>query len=91
MISHSLYQISRFHDMLPIDGLWIDMNEISSFHDGEMSLKQTSPHTKSNIINPPYAIDNQGSKTPLNKKTLDPDAIHYGGVLEYDAHNLYGK
>ena len=89
MISHSLYQISRFHDMLPIDGLWIDMNEISSFHNGE--IIQTSPHTKSNIINPPYAINNKGSKAPLNIKTLDPDAIHYGGVLEYDAHNLYGK
>ena len=41
--------------------------------------------------NPPYHIQNQGSgNTPLNTKTLDMDARLYGGVLEYDAHNIFG-
>ena len=83
-------QISKFHDMLLFDGLWIDMNEISNFNDGESSSQQNVPLLKSIVNMPPYAIDNQGSKAPLNMKTLDPDAIHYDGVLEYDAHNLYG-
>ena len=83
-------QISKFHDVLPFDGLWIDMNEISNYNDGESSSLQNVP-LKLIVNMPPYAIDNQGSKAPLNIKTLDPDAIHYGGVLEYDAHSVYGK
>lgn len=45
-----------------------------------------------NPTNPPYRIHNQGSTgTALNVKTLDMDSQHYGGVLEYNAHNLFGK
>ena len=69
-----------------IDGVWLDMNEIASFHDGEIS---DDKHL-STLNDPPYAIDNQGSKKPLMKKTASPDAVHYGGVKEYDVHNLYG-
>ena len=44
----------------------------------------------SKFINPPYSINNQGFKAPLNTKALAVHAVHYGDVLEYDAHNLYG-
>ena len=40
---------------------------------------------------PPYAINNSGSKAALNTKTLDMTAVHYQGVLEYNCKNLYGK
>lgn len=61
------------------------MNELSSFHDGDMS------EPKIVTDNLPYSINNQGSKQPLRKKTVSPSAIHYGGLKEYDVHNLYGK
>eukprot|EP00897_Mesotaenium_endlicherianum_P002406 jgi/Mesen1/2193/ME000152S01281 len=40
---------------------------------------------------PPYTIRNGGaSKRPLGYKTVPMSATHHGGVLAYDAHNLYG-
>ena len=30
-------QLAAFHDMVPWDGLWIDMNEASNFCTGEVS------------------------------------------------------
>ena len=62
------------------------MNEISSFYDGDFSNVKHS----SKLNNPPYAINNQGSHKHLMKRTFQPDAVHYGGLLEYDVHNLYG-
>lgn len=44
-----------------------------------------------NPLTPPYGINNQGNRIALNTKTLDMDAVHHGGVLEYNAHNLFGK
>lgn len=39
---------------------------------------------------PPYMINNCGNGCPLRTKTVDADAVHYGQMLEYDVHNLYG-
>ena len=44
-----------------------------------------------NPTNPPYGIRNQGGSAPLNTKTLDMDCVHFGNVLEYNAHNLFGR
>ena len=35
-------------------------------------------------------INNFNSRAPLNTKTLAMDALHHGGVREYDAHNIFG-
>ena len=90
--------------MLSVDGLWIDMNEPSNFCNGECKgpletakvfisnstyLKPQSAKAQQNLVDPPYYIDNQNSKAPLNTKTLDPDAIQYG-TTHYNAHNLFG-
>ncbi|XP_066182529.1 sucrase-isomaltase, intestinal [Sylvia atricapilla] len=71
-----------FYDMVPYDGLWIDMNEVSNFVQGS---KQGCAPNELNY--PPY--------TPriLDKlmfsKTLCLDAVQNWGK-QYDVHNLYG-
>jgi len=78
-------QIKTFLQQVPYDGLWIDMNEISNFQDGGCT------NCNSPVNNPPYAINNFGSRAPLDTKALPVDALHgQGKYLEYDVHNMYG-
>ncbi|CAN0870719.1 Alpha-xylosidase 1 [Linum grandiflorum] len=39
---------------------------------------------------PPYKINVTGSQQPLGRFTVAASTVHYNGVLEYNAHNLYG-
>eukprot|EP00249_Psilotum_nudum_P012649 c238_g1_i1 orf=186-2897(+) len=39
---------------------------------------------------PPYQINNSNDQRPLGNKTIATSAIHSGGIMEYNAHNLYG-
>eukprot|EP00003_Mantamonas_plastica_P004102 TRINITY_DN1320_c1_g1_i5.p1 TRINITY_DN1320_c1_g1~~TRINITY_DN1320_c1_g1_i5.p1 ORF type:complete len:674 (+),score=235.30 TRINITY_DN1320_c1_g1_i5:138-2024(+) len=84
-------QIQQFLKTVPVDSLWIDMNEASNFCNGACDV----PPARAKISgfdpnNPPYAINNQNSQAPLDQKTIAPDAVHHNGVLEYNIHNLYG-
>ena len=86
--------IQDFLGLAPIDGVWIDMNEVANFCHGSCS-NRVARSRKSRLgafdpVNPPYAINNRNKRRPLNYKTTDMDVTHYGGILEYDAHNLYG-
>ncbi len=76
-----------------MDGLWIDMNEPSNFCNGACDKSNTSTGRQSldfDPVDPPYYINNRGSKYPLYTKTLDMDAQHFDQVA-YDVHNLYGE
>ncbi|RUS71085.1 hypothetical protein EGW08_021146 [Elysia chlorotica] len=77
-------QAKQFHDKLPFDGLWIDMNEPSSFIDG--SAAGCSKTSKYN--NPPYTPGTIDGAS-LVSKTICPSAQH-SLSSHYDLHNMYG-
>ncbi|GFP84644.1 alpha-xylosidase 1 [Phtheirospermum japonicum] len=100
-------EIRSFHDLVPVDGLWIDMNEASNFCTGLCTIPAgrvcpngTGPGWEccldcKNITNtrwddPPYKINGSGLQAPIGYKTIATSAYHYNGVLEYDAHSIYG-
>uniref|UniRef100_A0A8C0U292 alpha-glucosidase n=1 Tax=Cyanistes caeruleus TaxID=156563 RepID=A0A8C0U292_CYACU len=71
-----------FYDMVPYDGLWIDMNEVSSFVQGS---KRGCAQNDLNY--PPYTpriLDKL-----MYSKTICLDAVQKWGK-QYDVHNLYG-
>ncbi|KAK7269757.1 hypothetical protein RIF29_22492 [Crotalaria pallida] len=99
-------EIRRFHELVPIDGLWLDMNEVSNFCSGKCTIPQAKVCPKpgrawiccldcKNITStkwddPPYKINATGEEARLGYRTVATSAVHYNGVLEYDAHSLYG-
>ncbi|XP_076914891.1 alpha-xylosidase 1-like [Bidens hawaiensis] len=100
-------EVQRFHELVPVDGLWIDMNEASNFCSGLCTLPEgricpngTGPGwiccldckniTSSKWDDPPYKINASGTHVPIGYKTIATSAVHYNGVLEYDAHSIYG-
>ncbi|KAK2096766.1 putative maltase-glucoamylase 2 [Saguinus oedipus] len=74
-------QVINFHNRLEFDGVWIEMNEVSSLH-------QASDQCESNTLNfPPFTprvLDHL-----LFARTLCMDTEFQGG-LHYDFHSLYG-
>uniref|UniRef100_F7BGM0 Sucrase-isomaltase n=1 Tax=Monodelphis domestica TaxID=13616 RepID=F7BGM0_MONDO len=71
-----------FHDTVPYDGLWIDMNEVSSF------IRGSSEGCEPNKLNyPPFTpgiLDRL-----MYSKTICMDAVQHWGS-QYDVHSLYG-
>ncbi|XP_023753493.1 alpha-glucosidase isoform X1 [Lactuca sativa] len=76
-------EIKRFHNLLPFDGIWLDMNE-------EANSISSPPIPTSKLDNPPYKINNSGIQMPINNKTVPASSLHFGNITAYDAHNLYG-
>ena len=82
------YCLSTFQNTAAFSGVWVDMNEVSNFMNG-------------NVGHSPSIITNETMPwTPgqdLNFKSLDVASIHYnyypnapGSNLEYNVHSLYG-
>ncbi|KAL0993142.1 hypothetical protein UPYG_G00103760 [Umbra pygmaea] len=74
--------IREFHTKVPMDGLWIDMNEPSSFVPGSV---EGCPET--DLERPPYVPRVVGSQ--LNSGTLCMSA-QQNLSTHYNVHNLYG-
>jgi len=86
-------EIKLFKDMAMTDGNWIDMNEAANFCNGACDTSYNDPPFvlgEFNARNPPFAISHFGSKAALKTKNLDMDAQYYGGLIDYDIHNIYG-
>ncbi|KAJ2320829.1 hypothetical protein IWW52_001115 [Coemansia sp. RSA 2704] len=97
-------ELKRYFEALPIDGMWIDMNEPASFCIGScgsgrprdevptppwVAKPPGRPLDRNNrLLVPPYAINNH--ETELSSKTVETIAVHANGVAEYHVHNLYG-
>ncbi|RLN24762.1 alpha-xylosidase 1-like [Panicum miliaceum] len=107
-VSWWIDEVRRFHDLVPVDGLWIDMNEASNFCTGKCTIPKKHqcpiPDSKTpwvccldckNLTNtrwdePPYKINASGQTARLGFNTIATSATHYNGILEYNAHSLYG-
>ncbi|CAN9510595.1 unnamed protein product [Ophioblennius macclurei] len=74
--------LKRFHDKVPFDGLWIDMNEPSNFLDGS-----TNGCPSNDIEHPPYTPGVLGDL--LRAKTVCATAQQKLSV-HYNIHSLYG-
>ncbi|XP_044534936.1 maltase-glucoamylase, intestinal-like [Gracilinanus agilis] len=75
---------------LKFDGLWIDMNEPSSFVNGAVS-----PGCRNDTLNhPPYMPYLESRDSGLSSKTLCMESQQFlpdgSPVRHYDVHNLYG-
>ena len=75
-------QIARLHSDIKFDGIWIDMNEPSSFVDGSVN------GCADNSLNmPPWKPPTVGDN--LFSKTLCPN-FQQATSTHYNLHNLYG-
>ncbi|KAL8549486.1 hypothetical protein ACS0TY_008357 [Phlomoides rotata] len=75
-------EIKIFHENLPVDGLWIDMNEIANF---------ISDQSNSSLDNPPYKINNSGNNRSINDRTVPATALHYARATNAALVNVTGK
>ncbi|XP_053464708.1 putative maltase-glucoamylase-like protein FLJ16351 [Nycticebus coucang] len=75
-------QFAEFHDYLEFDGVWIEMDEVSSF------LQGAAHECESNNLNyPPFTPSVLNNL--LFARTLCMDTEFHQG-LHYDVHSLYG-
>lgn len=76
---------AKFHQTIPFDGAWIDMNEPSNFFDG-----QINGCPQNELETPRYTPGMNNDNLTLSHKTVCMTAQHYNGQLHYNLHNLYG-
>lgn len=75
--------LGALQEQTGFSGLWLDMNEASSFCDGYCYYDQRPQHEiQRNLKYIPTGRDLQGGAIPL-------DAVHADGSLELDAHSLF--
>ena len=98
-------EIAEFQQVMPFDGLWLDMNEPSNFCSGPncyYPIDVVCPEAldwccmvcdNTNVSRwdrPPYRVNSLGYHRELYEKTIAMNALHYNGAKHYDVHNIYG-
>lgn len=97
------YFLDELHKKLNFSGLWLDMNEISSFVLG-MDYNGCDIETQEFYKNPlpaykkcnyphleEFQVYNLGGREnpfPMEMRTICLNALHYNGLVEYNVHNL---
>lgn len=83
--------LSNFHKTINFSGIWLDMNEIATFVDGQILLDQFN-----NEINyyQDICFDKTDYKylpgnTKLQRNTICPNSIHYNNIAHVNLHNYY--
>lgn len=79
------WAMTELHKNLNYDGVWLDMNEIATFADGQTNYYRNLPCDDKNDF--PYLP----GKRPLENRTLCPNAVHHNGLKHYQVHNYYGN
>lgn len=74
--------LERLYTRVKYSGIWLDMNEPTNFANGEVG-KQWETCKYDNL---PYTPGGQALKT----MTISMDGKHYGGIVEFDVHDLFG-
>jgi len=70
-----------FNNTIPFDGIWLDMNEVSNFCQGECGKTNSASEYKDLPFVP-------GSSS-LENGTVSLDAAHFGNIKEFDAYSLF--
>ncbi|CAF3783626.1 unnamed protein product [Rotaria sordida] len=74
--------LGAYHEIIPVDGMWIDMNEPSNFVDGSHEGCTTN-----SLDNPPFTPHVYGGN--ITAKTLCTSAQQYLSS-HYNLHSMYG-
>jgi len=87
--------LSYMHrELFPYDGIWLDMNEVTNFCDGECNLDGPNRKPLEAIIKNDYIMPYVPGHRYLQRKSLPFNAKHYstelGNFTEYNMHSLYG-
>ncbi|KAI8318714.1 hypothetical protein GQ54DRAFT_299948, partial [Martensiomyces pterosporus] len=99
-------ELTRYLGELPIDGMWLDMNEASTFCTGSCGTgkpeSEIPPYPWTVNPPPPHRPLNtsnhllvppyaiHNTEIELSDSTIETTAIHANGVAEYHVHNIYG-
>jgi alpha-glucosidase (family GH31 glycosyl hydrolase) len=80
--------LSNFHKKIKFSGVWLDMNEVATFVDGQINYDQygneiTYDDPCDDKTNYPYLPGN----THLMRNTICPNAVHYNNVKHINLHN----